>query len=64
MAEQKLEYCCLCDEPTGRAGRDDDSIYVELTRSFLGYTEGDELGGLCVECYRALVQLKLVDVED
>lgn len=60
MIEQELEYCYLCGEPTGRAGKDDDSIYVELTRNFLEYTEGDEIGGLCIDCYEALRQLGLV----
>ena len=25
----KLEFCCKCDEPTGNAGIDDDSLYCE-----------------------------------
>ena len=24
-----LEYCCICDEPTGHAGRHDDSLYCD-----------------------------------
>lgn len=24
------EQCCICDSPTGKAGRGDDSIYVEI----------------------------------
>lgn len=23
------ERCCICDEPTGRAGKQDDSLYLE-----------------------------------
>lgn len=34
-----LEYCFRCGDPTGRAGRGDDSIYI-----------GDE-GPFCEECY-------------
>lgn len=41
MAE--LEYCCVCGDATDRAGRADDSLYVE--------TIGDEIGPLCVRCY-------------
>jgi hypothetical protein len=49
-----LEYCCLCDEPTGRAGRGEDSIYVEA---------GDgEIGPLCLDCYdRLLDEGKVID---
>jgi hypothetical protein len=34
-----LEYCCVCNQPTGRAGRADDSLYI-----------GDD-GPYCYECY-------------
>lgn len=37
---EKLEICCLCDAPTGRAGKYDDSIYGE---------NGD--GPYCEECF-------------
>jgi hypothetical protein len=40
------ERCCLCDELTGRAGRADDSLYLD--------TPSAELGPLCEECYGAL----------
>jgi len=33
----ELERCCVCDQPTGKAGRADDSIYIEI-------------GPLCDEC--------------
>ena len=35
-----LERCCKCDEPTGRAGKGDDSIYLD----------GGE-GPFCLACY-------------
>ena len=35
-----LEYCCDCGQPTGRAGRGEDSLY----------TENDE-GPFCWECF-------------
>jgi len=41
-----LEYCQLCNSETGRAGRSDDSIYLEIPH-------GDEIGPLCEECYSA-----------
>jgi hypothetical protein len=40
----KLEYCAECDEPTGRAGRDEDSIYLIYEVS------GVEVGPLCPMC--------------
>ena len=33
-----IEHCMLCDEPTGKAGKHDDSFYVEV-------------GPLCEACY-------------
>ena len=35
-----LEYCCECDQPTGRAGRGDDSLFTE-----------DDEGPFCWECW-------------
>jgi len=35
-----LEYCCACGEPTGRAGRGDDSLYTD---------EGE--GPYCSDCW-------------
>ena len=34
-----LEYCVECGQPTGRAGRHDDSLYV------------DDDGPYCAECF-------------
>lgn len=48
MSEQRIERCCLCDDPTGRVGRADDSIYVDAGKA--------ELGPLCPECYRGLAE--------
>lgn len=39
---QRTEYCARCDEATGRAGRSDDSIYIEI--------DGEEYGPLCEDC--------------
>ena len=33
------EYCCECGEPTGRAGRADDSLFI------------DDDGPYCLPCY-------------
>ena len=35
-----LEYCFICESPTGRAGRGDDSIYAD-----------DDSGPYCPECW-------------
>jgi hypothetical protein len=35
-----IEYCCICNEPTGRAGIAYGSIYCEC-----------ELGPLCEDCW-------------
>ena len=40
-----FEYCCNCDEPTGGAGKGEDSLYV------------DDGGPYCPSCYD-LVRLK------
>ena len=60
------ELCCLCGEPTGRAGRGEDSIYriVAPNSSTPGnpsyadiliapYFLGGECGPLCVACNSA-----------
>lgn len=38
--ERPLEYCHVCDEPTGRAGQGDGSLYCECDR-----------GPFCEECW-------------
>ncbi len=38
-----LEYCCECDQATGRAGRADDSLFTE-----------DDRGPFCNECWDRL----------
>jgi hypothetical protein len=40
VKEPRYEYCFLCGEPTGRAGKGDDSIYC---------VRGD--GPFCEECW-------------
>jgi len=57
------ERCCLCDDPTGRAGVADDSIYVTLVATLFGVEKGDPVGPLCLACYYALEQLSLIDEE-
>ena len=37
---RNAERCCICDEPTGRAGRGEDSIYCERC----------EAGPFCENC--------------
>ena len=36
----ELEYCCVCGDPTNRAGKGGDSIYCKYCKS----------GPFCVEC--------------
>ncbi len=36
-----LEYCCVCDAPTGRAGQGEDSLY----------TSSGKLGPYCEDCW-------------
>lgn len=38
----RLEECVMCGEPTGRAGRGDDSIFCEC-----------DTGPLCLDCWHA-----------
>lgn len=38
-----IELCCECDQPTGRAGKHDDSIYIHYPDK--------EIGPLCEECW-------------
>lgn len=38
-----VEYCCECDEPTGRAGKHDDSIYILYENEYM-------VGPLCESC--------------
>jgi len=53
-----LEYCCECGQPTGNAGRGEDSIYAE---TMIGE---DEIGPLCSECYDELVFAKIIKSDD
>ncbi len=46
MQERPLEHCCHCDQPTGKAGRGDGSIYIDAL----------DLGPLCEECWHAAVE--------
>ena len=41
---QRIETCCACDVPTGKAGKHDDSLYVYHE------TIGD-IGPFCEDCY-------------
>lgn len=40
---ETLEYCCNCNQPTGRAGKADDSLYTE-----------DDEGPFCWDCWERL----------
>lgn len=54
MADQRLEYCSACGEPTGNAGAGDGSIF---------WLDG-AIGPLCPECNTALRDEVLDDVSD
>lgn len=65
------ELCCACCEPTGRAGRGDDSIYRTLIAdcclSHDGLSgaahAGDEVGPLCPRCNAQMVEMGFVEAE-
>ena len=44
MAPRPLEYCCACDDPTGRAGQGEDSLY----------TDSGDMGPYCEDCWEHL----------
>ena len=44
ITEDDIERCSHCDEPTGKAGRGDDSLYSTLP-------DGVEHGPLCESCF-------------
>lgn len=44
--QPQQELCSNCDEPTGRSGKDSDSLFVTLL------DDGIEYGPLCEECYQ------------
>lgn len=52
MSERPSEYCCYCNEPTGKAGAGEDSIY---------WLDGN-IGPLCETCSAALRQEILSDM--
>lgn len=41
MTTSPLEHCCNCDEPTGRAGEGEDSLYTDIYN----------LGPYCEDCW-------------
>lgn len=47
----ELERCVECDEPTGRAGRGDDSLYCGHCGAGPFCAECHDLHLLCEECY-------------
>lgn len=47
------EYCANCDEPTGHAGKADDSLYT-----------GDGKGPFCDRCYRYEASIEQLEAEN
>jgi hypothetical protein len=64
----KIETCCICGDPTGKAGRSDDSIYKECVSAFQFTPNpdgpyamvGEEIGPLCPDCCDRLESLGYV----
>lgn len=54
----KLELCCKCDQPTGRVGKFDDSIFITLIST------GDTLGPFCEACREDVADFHYGDVEE
>lgn len=46
MSRQSLELCCECGCPTGRAGRGEDSLYI------------DDEGPFCEDCYKTVLKIR------
>jgi len=46
---ETLEYCFWCNQPTERAGKDEDSIYL------------GEIGPFCLSCYREMREALIAD---
>lgn len=71
MGDKPLEYCCVCGEPTGRAGRGDDSIYRIAAQHFCtspngvsgNVVAGEEIGPLCPGCNETLTNLGFLEAE-
>ena len=64
----QLETCCVCGEPTGRAGVGDGSIYVDLCVDWLPlgpegprFGFGETVGPLCCGCYQMAVEAEVLD---
>lgn len=51
----RIEYCCECEQPTGKAGRCEDSLYP------ISKIDENEIGPLCDECYLGLAKQGLID---
>lgn len=63
------ELCCECDDPTGRAGKCEDSIYAI---AYMGFqtgkhvsgkyvSSGEECGPFCHQCYRKLYENGMIE---
>jgi len=67
-----IETCCVCSEPTERAGRSDDSIYAIAQQTFplspngvdSIIFEGEEVGPLCKDCYTRMENLGLLETDE
>lgn len=58
-----FEECIICDEPTGRAGKGEDSLYstwLSSPPSLPGIKAGSEAGPFCPGCFSCLCVVGLI----
>lgn len=60
MTKKEKEECINCFDYTGRAGRGEDSIYVELKELVFKDNKG-EYGPLCELCFDSLKKLDWIE---
>ena len=57
------ETCIICGDPTGRAGKGEDSLYAEWTITppkLPSQQQGMEAGPFCPSCYDCLLVVGLL----
>ena len=58
-----IETCDICGDPTGRAGKVEDSLYGEWTINpprLPSKKQGEEAGPFCANCYDCLFIVGLI----
>ena len=63
----EYETCEICGDPTGRAGKGEDSLYGEWSETFQcklpRIKQGAEAGPFCISCYDCLFIVGLLREE-